>query len=31
MVYGAEAVLSTDIAIRSPRVEKFDKGKSDES
>jgi hypothetical protein len=31
MVYGAEAVLPTDIAFRSPRVEKFDKDRSDES
>jgi hypothetical protein len=31
MVYGAEAVLSVDIAFRSPRVEHFDEDKSDEA
>jgi hypothetical protein len=31
MVYGAEAVLPADIAFRSPRVENFDKDRSDES
>jgi hypothetical protein len=31
MVYGAEAVLPTDIAFRSPRVENFDEDRSDES
>jgi hypothetical protein len=31
MVYGAEAVLPADIAFRSPRVEKFNKDRSDES
>jgi hypothetical protein len=29
MVYGAEAVLPTDIAFRSPRVENFDEDRSD--
>jgi hypothetical protein len=31
MVYGAEAVLPTDIAFRSPHVENFDEDKSDEA
>jgi hypothetical protein len=31
MVYGAEAVLPANIAFRSPRVENFDKDRSDES
>jgi hypothetical protein len=31
MVYGAEAVLSADIAFRSPKVENFDKDRSNES
>jgi hypothetical protein len=31
MVYGAEAVLHVDIAFRSPRVENFDKDRSDEA
>jgi hypothetical protein len=31
MVYGAEAVLPTDITFRSPRVENFDEDRSDES
>jgi hypothetical protein len=31
MVYGAEAVLPADIAFRSPRVENFNKDRSDES
>jgi hypothetical protein len=31
MVYGEEVVLPVDIAFRSPRVENFDKDKSDES
>jgi hypothetical protein len=31
MVYGAEAVLPTDIAFRSPRVENFDNDRSNES
>jgi hypothetical protein len=31
MVYSAEAVLPIDIAFRSPRVENFDKDRSDES
>jgi hypothetical protein len=31
MVYGAEAVLPTDIAFRSPHVENFDEGRSDEA
>jgi hypothetical protein len=31
MVFGAEAVLPADIAFRSPRVENFEKDKSDES
>jgi hypothetical protein len=31
MVYGAETVLPADIAFRSPRVENFDKDRSDES
>jgi hypothetical protein len=31
MVYDAEAVLPDDIAFRSPRVENFDKDRSDES
>ena len=30
MVYGAEAVLPTDIAFRSARVENFDEGKANE-
>jgi len=29
MVYGAEAVLSSDIAYRSPRVEHFDQSSAD--
>jgi hypothetical protein len=31
MVYGVEAVLPADIAFQSPRVENFDKDRSDES
>jgi hypothetical protein len=31
MVYGVESVLRDDIAFRSPRVENFDKDRSDES
>jgi hypothetical protein len=31
MVYGAEAVLPTDIAFRSPRVENFEEDRSDEA
>jgi hypothetical protein len=31
MVYDAEAVLPDDIAFQSPRVENFDKDRSDES
>jgi hypothetical protein len=31
MVYGVEAVLPGDIAFQSPRVENFDKDRSDES
>jgi hypothetical protein len=31
IVYGAEAVLPADIAFRSPRVNNFDKDRSDES
>jgi hypothetical protein len=31
MVYGAEAVLPTNIAFRSPRVKNFDKDRFDES
>jgi hypothetical protein len=31
MVYSAEAVLPTDIAFRSPRVENFDEDRSDEA
>jgi hypothetical protein len=31
MVYDAEAVLPVDIAFRSPRVENFDKDRSDEA
>jgi hypothetical protein len=31
MVYGAEAVLPTDIAFRSPHVENFDEDRSDEA
>jgi hypothetical protein len=31
MVYSAEAVLSSDIAFRSPRVENFDEDRSDDA
>jgi hypothetical protein len=31
MVYGAEAVIPTDIAFRSLRVENFHEDRSDES
>jgi hypothetical protein len=31
MVYDVEAVLPVDIAFRSPRVENFDEGRSDEA
>jgi hypothetical protein len=31
MVYGAEVVLPADIAFRAPRVENFDKDRSDEA
>jgi hypothetical protein len=31
MVYGAEAVLPDDIAFQSPRVNNFDKDRSNES
>jgi hypothetical protein len=31
MVYGAEAVLPTDITFRSPRVANFDENRSDEA
>jgi hypothetical protein len=31
MVYGAEAVLPTDIAFQLPRVKNFDRDRSDES
>jgi hypothetical protein len=31
MVYGVEAILPTDIAFRSPRVENFDEDRSDEA
>jgi hypothetical protein len=31
MVYGAKAVLPTNIAFRSPRVENFDEDRSDDA